>query len=243
MEKQAAKSKSKILSFLPKASQLAAVSFQNPSFSPGRDKRPDIASHKLRTHNNRKTFSGPIVSMIPSEARRRSKNSETTQDPISPIVSCMGQIKHKNRIISKIRPEYPVSDSGPKKKPSGIKNFFGSGRKADNKASVTERAPCLSKMTRFASGRESKLANFDWATARIVPEDKDNGFCSAGYSDDIDDVIIIPVSAPIIGAGTRDGGGLRMEPRKEINLWKRRTMAQPEPLQLSWLDHKKILMK
>ncbi|GFP98232.1 uncharacterized protein at1g76070 [Phtheirospermum japonicum] len=228
MEKQlAAKSKNKILSFLPKTAQLAAA----------RVKQPDITSHKLRTHNSRKGFSGPILSMIPAEARLKPTKFETTPEPTSPKVSCMGQIKHKNRIISK-KKHGPAPEL--KKKPSGVKKIFGAGRKADNKASVDygnkppipDRAPSLSQMRRFASGRESTLTNFDWATARIAPEDQDRGFCSEGYSDGEDDVII-PFSAPILVAGAIAGGRLRLEPRKEINLWKRRTMAQPEPLQLS----------
>ncbi|KAL3639011.1 hypothetical protein CASFOL_016918 [Castilleja foliolosa] len=240
MEKQTAKPKKKVLSFLPKA-----VSFQNPSFSPARDKRPDITSHKLRTHNSRKGFSGPILSMIPAEARRKPKNSETTQEPTSPKVSCMGQIKQKNRIIickkkpdkiENIRPAGP--EPKPKEKSSGIKKLFRAGKKAglgsvdsgnNNKPPIADRAPSLNQMRRFASGRDSVLASFDWEKARITP---DNGYCSEGYSDGEDDVII-PFSAPILMTGARDVGGLNLEPRKEINLWKRRTMAQPEPLQLS----------
>ncbi|KAK6115144.1 hypothetical protein DH2020_007413 [Rehmannia glutinosa] len=248
MEKPTAKSKNKILRFLPKAAQ-AAVSFQNPPFSPARDKRPD----KLRTQLS-KGFSGPIVSMIPAEARRKSKNFET-QEPTSPKVSCMGQIKHKNRIckqrhaslpkefrpafhsqpdkISKIGPSGPAAPEL-KRKPSGIKKLFGAGRKSHGsidygKPPIPDRAPSLSQMRRFASSRDT-LAKFDWTTAQIAPEDQDPGFYSEedkGYSDGEDDVII-PFSAPILV-----GGGLALEPRKEINLWKRRTMAQPKPLQLN----------
>nr|GMD21316.1 uncharacterized protein At1g76070-like [Ipomoea batatas] len=61
MEKPVKPSKAKmILKFLPKS---AAISFQSLPFSPGRDKRPaDIKTH----------CSGPIISIIPAEARRKS---------------------------------------------------------------------------------------------------------------------------------------------------------------------------
>ncbi|KAL2250023.1 uncharacterized protein At1g76070 [Sesamum indicum] len=250
MEKAAAKSKSKILRFLPKAAQ-AAVSFQNPQFSPGRDKRPDVNSHKLKTHLS-KGFSGPIVSMIPAEARGKSKNFET-QEPTSPKVSCMGQIKHRNKISAKKHASLPkefkpasfakpekIRETRPapelKKKPSGIKKIFGGGRKSDASADhgrppLPDRAPSLSQMRRFASSRDT-FANFDWTTAQIAPEEDRDYFSDEdrGYSDGEDDVFI-PFSAPIpMGGAGRDSG---LEPRKEINLWKRRTMAQPTPLQLN----------
>lgn len=229
------------------ANKAAKTSFlkiiQNLPFSPGRDKRPDVNWRQLKSHITR-GFSGPIVSMIPAEARGKSKNFET-QEPTSPKVSCMGQIKHRNSIcrnknaefkpashprpekIAKIRPAGSAPEL--KKKPTGLKKIFAPGRKSDasinrGKPPLPDRAPSLSQMRRFASSRDS-FANFDWAGG-------DRGFYSdedRGYSDGEDDVII-PFSAPILVAG---GGGLSLEPRKEINLWKRRTMAQPKPLQLN----------
>ncbi|KAL6524879.1 hypothetical protein OROMI_030472 [Orobanche minor] len=245
MEKPAAKPKNKILRLLPKA-----LSFHNPSFIPGRESRPDINIH------NSKGFSGPIVSMIPAEARREPKNFEPTQEPTSPKVSCMGQIKHGNRIMckkkqaslwKKFKPD-KISKNGPdgpapelRKKPSAIKKMFRAGRK-DEKASVDHEKPpipdtwpSLSQMRRFASSRDT-LANFDWTTAEIAPEDQDCGLRSEedrGYSDGENDVVI-PFSAPILVAGAGSGGGLPLEPKKEINLWKRRTMAQPKPLRLGF---------
>ncbi|KAI3460432.1 hypothetical protein Pfo_017095 [Paulownia fortunei] len=255
MEKAATKSKNKILKFLPKAAQ-AAVSFQNRPFSPRGDKRPDVNAHRLRTHFN-KGFSGPMVSMIPAEARGKSKNFET-QEPTSPKVSCMGQIKHKKKISKKKQASLPkelkpVSFSQPKKtnksrptgpapemkkKQSGIKKIFGAGRKSEAsidlaKPPLSETAPSLSQMRRFASCRDT-FANFDWTAAQIAPEE-DREFYSdgeRGYSDGEDDVII-PFSAPILMAGAGGVAGLDLEPKKEINLWNRRTMSQPKPLQLN----------
>lgn len=87
--------KSKLLKYLPKAA--SAVSFQNPIFSPGREKQRLYSSSG---------FSGPIVSIIPAEARRRPRKGDdedggglgSTQEPSSPKVSCIGQIKlHKDK--------------------------------------------------------------------------------------------------------------------------------------------------
>ncbi|XP_075484738.1 uncharacterized protein At1g76070-like [Primulina tabacum] len=249
MEKAAVKSKNKIFNFLPKVAQ-ASVSFQNPPpFSPGRANWPDFNVNKLRAKINKG------ISMIPVEARRNSKNSET-QEPTSPKVSCMGQIKHKNKVCknkrvslpkdfdlrpvsspelkrnSKTRPELPVTEL--KKKPQGIRRVFSATRRSDAstdkaKPPLPDRAPSLSEIRRFASSRDT-FADFDWTTARIAPEE-DVDFNSDEESDEEYDAIIIPFSAPMLVSGS--GAGLTLEPRKEINLWKRRTMAQPKPLQLN----------
>lgn len=252
MEKWSSKSKSKILRLLPKAAK-AAVSFQNPPFSPGREKRADGSSQKLRSHLH-KGSSGPIISMFPAET---TKNFET-QEPTSPKISCMGQIKHKNKLCkikqaSLPREFKPVSHSQPekiskarsgpnnqfKKKPSGIQKIFSGRRKSDasinhGKPPLPDRAPSISQMRRFASSRDT-LASFDWTTAQIAPEDGGNSYYDEdrGYSDGEDDAVI-PFSAPLLMTRAEAGmaGGLAFEPRKEINLWKRRTMAQPQPLQL-----------
>jgi hypothetical protein len=73
MEKQA-KPKNKILKFRPREASAVAVSFQNPPFSLGRDRRSEINANKLKNHA-RIGFSGPnIIPMIPNEARRKASN-------------------------------------------------------------------------------------------------------------------------------------------------------------------------
>ncbi|KAL7155543.1 hypothetical protein ABFS83_03G081900 [Erythranthe nasuta] len=230
MEKKTTKSKSKIWRLLPKAAQ-ASLSFQNPPpLSPGRDKRPAVNWHQLKTHFS-KGFSGPITSAMVSDDENR--------EPTSPKVSCMGQIKHRNKIRTTRNTGTAAREV--KKKPSGLKKIFGygGGRKSDASVNhggglrLPDRAASLSQMRRFASGRGT-CANFDRTTARNAAKEG-RGFYSdeeRGYSDGEDDVIIIPFSAPIFVAGAGCSGGLALEPRKEINLWKRRTMAQPKPLQL-----------
>ncbi|KAF5200180.1 Syringolide-induced protein 14-1-1, partial [Thalictrum thalictroides] len=150
--------KNKILSFLPKT---ATVSFQNHPFSPGRD-------HK-------RYFSGPIKSMIPAEARIKSSNSggKTFDEPTSPKISCMGQIKHKKKskivvpkpitppIQEEKKPKTSTNSSKPKRSSSSIRNIFGrggsstkQGRKSDASSaerpttvsSTDHKAPSLSQM-------------------------------------------------------------------------------------------------
>ncbi|KAK3038890.1 hypothetical protein RJ639_028612 [Escallonia herrerae] len=262
MEKPAKTTKSKLLKFLPKAT--SAVSFQNPPFSPNREKRSENA--KIGKTHFRKGFSGPIISLIPAEARRKPRNSTfIAQEPTSPKISCMGQIKHKKKIQKNVTlprnfthypaPALPESRREPEtvkpvassperknKKKSSIRSIFKSskpagGRKSDSSAHdlkppLPDRAPSLSQMTRFASGRDA-FANFDW-TAQIAPDPRE--FFSddeeiGGSSDDGEyEEPIIPFSAPLTAGGGNKG--VALEPRKEINLWKRRTMTQPKPLQL-----------
>ncbi|XP_057773866.1 uncharacterized protein At1g76070-like [Salvia miltiorrhiza] len=228
------KLRNKILKLLPKA-----ISFQNIPFSPRRDSRPDAAAHsRPRAHHN-KAFSGP---MIPAEARRKLKSRETfSQEPTSPKVSCTGRVKHRGRISEKkkkpvsLPKEFkPVAEGpGPKKK-AGIKKFLAGGRKCAEQANDRagpgdgSAAPSLGHMRRFASSREA-FANFDWTAAQIAPGD-----CSddeRGYSDgdEEEEECRIPFSAPMMMMA----GGGDLEPKKEINLWKRRTMAQPRSLELN----------
>ncbi|KAL5557802.1 hypothetical protein UlMin_034013 [Ulmus minor] len=245
MEKQA-KYQDKILKFLPRAA--SAVTFhQNLPFSPNRE-----SSTKFKSHGGR-GFSGPILSMIPDEARRKPKNgSYETQDqePTSPKISCMGQIKHKKNKIKKrvsgpkIQEPKAVTSSprDVKKHALSIRRMF-SGSKPERKSdacpddhvnikpTIPDRAPSLSQMKRFASGRE-KFSSFDWS-AQVTPVDAHQGI--SPYSDtdregsDLEDEDVkISFSAPL----TVGGGPVCLQPRKEINLWKRRTMAPPRPLQL-----------
>ncbi|CAI9777919.1 unnamed protein product [Fraxinus pennsylvanica] len=244
MEKSQAtnKSKNKILGFLPKA----AVSFQDPTFSTGKDKRSDGTNAKKgNTHLNTGS-SSPIRS-------GKSKNSNfDTQEPTSPKISCMGQIKHKKKLCKNKYVSLPKEfepkiklighPSELKKKPSMVLNMFSSTvkperRKSDastdhnKKPPLPDRAPSISQMKRFASSRDSRtLANFDWKTAQIAPEEREY------YSEGGEYDVIIPFSAPIVVARSGSGGGgVAVEPRKEINLWKRRTMAQPKPLVLEMM--------
>ncbi|KAF8019675.1 hypothetical protein BT93_G0384 [Corymbia citriodora subsp. variegata] len=256
-----------------KKSLFKFVTFQNPPFSPTRDSNARSSSSDLfskistaKSHAKRASFSGPIVPLIPQEARlrRRFKNDDdanldTPQEPTSPKVSCMGQIKLKNKIKKKkseerARVKKPSSGSASSEEKKPKSRIFGrifSGARAERKSGSSgfptedcrpgetddvseERAPSLGQMRRFASGRNA-LANFDWA-AQVAPVDAaEQRNC---YSDDEDrdreerdgdDEATIPFSAPILVGG---GGGVELKAKQEVNLWRRRTMAPPQPLRL-----------
>ncbi|KAL3514812.1 hypothetical protein ACH5RR_027529 [Cinchona calisaya] len=126
------------------------------------------------------------------------------------------------------------------------KKIFSRRRKSDASSAekskkVPDGAPSLNQMKRFTSRRDT-FANFDWTAAQVVPEEPDN--YPRYYSDEEkrdsseeeEDEVIIPFSAPILlgEVGPADHhAAIALEPRKEINLWKRRTMAQPKTLQLN----------
>lgn len=245
-EKPSKPKKNLLLKFLPKAAT-STVIFQNHPFSPGREKRLH--------HNNHKGFSGPIISIIPAEARNRKSNNETNQEPTSPKVSCIGQIKQRKNIKKSKKKEDPKSlEKIPSKKKksssSNFRNIFQRLRKSDNNnnenassiiisSDVENRAPCLSHMRKYASGREGNLSNFDWKSVQITPEDHRKYYSDDDrddYRDEDEDEheeeeVIIPFSAPIL-VGRDNRPNFPLEPKKEINLWKRRTMTKPNPLQL-----------
>ncbi|KAE9592661.1 hypothetical protein Lalb_Chr19g0131611 [Lupinus albus] len=280
MEKKQPKLKNKILSILPKAAAAVSVTFQNSPFSPRRDHKFRSDHNASKWHKGTKGFSGP---MIPDEARRKPKDGGVeTQEPTSPKISCIGQIKQKKKQIHKAKAKtmsLPTSDSTKenvfddaddvgseysstlkerdtdviKKKhpPNKFQRMFfhaakpktGSRKKLApdsssvigketyfNKEVVSDRAPPMGDMRRFASGRET-FANFDW-TAQITPEEMDQRDCFTDVEEDENEVII-PFSAPIlVSGGSGRYSDLNLQPRKEINIWKRRTMEPPRPLQL-----------
>ncbi|CAL0318971.1 unnamed protein product [Lupinus luteus] len=221
--------KRKILKIFPKVA--AAVSFINPPFSPSRyqKSKPDNTRHK--------GFSAPITSMIPHETREKANHDIDYQEPTSPKISCIGQIKHeKNRRIKKAK----TKDIEVKKNVSTFKKmlFYATkpksacSAKQDNEDVLVKSVPNMSQMKRFASGRDT-FANFEWKD-QVVPEEIDCCYKSDDFLEEEEKEIIIPYSAPILlngGSGRYgDGGEIHLKPRKEINLWKRRTMAQPGPL-------------
>ncbi|KMS95356.1 hypothetical protein BVRB_009030 isoform A [Beta vulgaris subsp. vulgaris] len=178
--------------------------------------------------------------------KKASKNSINTK-------SDHQQVKKSSSAISKF---FNRSSSSKFDKKSTAVPSLGHGKhgrrdtldhnSSNNKITSTAMVPSLGQMNKFASGRES-LTNFDW-TAQIAPLDHDRDYYSDDddhrrdhSSDDDDDQreVIIPYSAPMLLGGRSSidhddhvMGGLCLEPRKEVNLWKRRTMAPPVPLAL-----------
>ncbi|MED6206423.1 hypothetical protein PIB30_026637 [Stylosanthes scabra] len=249
--------RSKILKILPKAAAAVHVTFQNPPFSPGKD-------HQSGSSRLKAPSSGPV--MIPEEARRKPKHGGMdTQEPTSPKVSCIGQIKSKKKRIINKHNNNDNNITTTKKEGSNKfqRMFFHTGKPKKSCAAPSSTSSCslldqensngppIGHMRRFASSRET-FSSFDWK-AQIEAEDINNKDCYSederpAATSDIEDEhdeeeVVIPFSAPIGGRGGCSGafGGrgdheiaanLNVQPRKEINLWKRRTMAPPRPLQL-----------
>ncbi|KAK6939295.1 hypothetical protein RJ641_028826 [Dillenia turbinata] len=237
------RTRSNLLKFLPKSLTL--------QFSPGREN----ACNKLRSHvNHGRGFSGPIITMIPAEIRRKSRSGRfDSQEPTSPKVSCMGQIKHKKKVCrtrsSKTKSRRVLPDKEPKQPPlvssskeikrqkSGIRRIFGRGKREkkkseffddQKKSQVPTTAPSLGQMRRYASGRDT-LANFDWMAQLGSDEERRD---DDGSEEEEEREILIPFSAPILIGG----GSVASEPRKEVNIWKRRTMDPPKPLDLDTIN-------
>ncbi|KAF0910721.1 hypothetical protein E2562_004711 [Oryza meyeriana var. granulata] len=211
------------------------------------------AAHGRWSFNHRNAFSGPIVSIVPPEARgggrgrngsrREHRSGYRTPEPSSPKVSCIGQIKKANAKKVKacckngacpLPPRAPPADAAAarRKKSSLVRRMlfrrsrsrsassrdgFFKGRSTGRAAvAAAPSAPAgLGQMKRFTSGRAA-FGDFDWREAE------------RRASDDDDDDVLVAHSAPLV----LGGGLVASEPRKEVNLWSRRPMAPPTPLQL-----------
>ncbi|KAG8050390.1 hypothetical protein GUJ93_ZPchr0009g491 [Zizania palustris] len=202
-----------------------------------------VPPHGRSSFNRRNAFSGPIVSIVPPEARgagggRKGSRGEhrsgfRTPEPSSPKVSCIGQIKKakaccKNGACPLPRAPKPPKSSLVKRMPmlfrrsrsrSSSRGSFFKGRPGRTAvAAAPAPAPVgLGQMKRFTSGRAA-FEDFDWRDAdRRASDDDEEAF--------------VAHSAPLLVLG----GGLLVaasEPRKEVNLWSRRPMAPLTPLRL-----------
>ncbi|XP_048531333.1 uncharacterized protein At1g76070-like [Triticum urartu] len=228
--------------------------------------------------NHRNAFSGPMVSIVPPEARggggRRRGGSKQgggsgyrTPEASSPKVSCIGQIKRSKSKTSKARkaaknvapaaacgmdggacpmPPRPPVHSRPKRslvrrmfsrrsrsRPSSSSSSHKSSGAADlfkgrpGSSAAVAAAPVsgpgmagLGQMKRFTSGRGA-FQDFDWREAERRGSDVD-------VDDDYVDDGFVAFSAPLV----LGGGVVASEPRKEVNLWRRRPMSPPTPLEL-----------
>ncbi|XP_022982483.1 uncharacterized protein At1g76070-like [Cucurbita maxima] len=210
----------------------SAFIFHNPLKSPGRENR-QVAG---------RGFSSPVkISIIPKEAQSKSNSSGfQTPEPTSPKVSCIGQIKHKKKMkeIARNAAAAAAKISQPKKRhpPSVIKRILTGGKilgraksndvaapsrnhRGGGKPPLPKKAPRLNQMKRFSSGRDT-LASFDW-TAQIVPADLEGEETEGDWRSPVSEAVWIG----------EDVGPL--QPRKEVNIWKRRTAVPPTPLQLN----------
>ncbi|XP_047325300.1 uncharacterized protein At1g76070-like [Impatiens glandulifera] len=143
------KPKNRLFNFLS-----SAISFHNLHFSP------------TQPENHTNTRKGFKISIVPPEARRRnnlsSKNSgdNQSQEPTSPKISCMGEIKNKKEKKTK---------KNKNKSGKGVSKPQVRRSKSDvSGGNLPEKVPALGQIRRFVSGRE-KLQGFDW-TAQVAPE-------------------------------------------------------------------------
>ncbi|KAJ6839105.1 uncharacterized protein M6B38_310140 [Iris pallida] len=205
---------------------------------------PKAASFSIPNHNNNKyMFSGPIVPVIPDHRRRKSieimleeeGDDDREEEPTSPKVSCMGQVRnHKKTNIkkTKTKKESSVKEEQKKKKKEAPKRASSLGRLFWRKARPARRggggvgsssdvdeaavAPDVRRMRRYASrSRRETLKDFDWRTIS---------------ANEAAEEALVPHSAPMLVVG---GAAVALEPKKEINIWMRRARAPPIPLQLN----------
>lgn len=219
-------------------------------FSPGRD------FHQYRTTSTAKRgyfFSSPLVPTA-ARVRRSTKNEAVFAEPTSPKVSCIGQVKLAKPKCPETKIKAPKNlkaasslsscvikeeDNGSFSKlkrlfstrsyPSGKSNSTAAAREHPVAAvEVVTAAPSLGKMKKFASSREA-LGGFDW-TVQMKREQSQSDHRRGFYSGDEEEVTIpCSVSMPLTQL---EGLSLCPEPKSEVNLWRRRTMDRPKPLQV-----------
>ncbi|XP_050388047.1 uncharacterized protein At1g76070-like [Argentina anserina] len=182
----------------------------------------------------------PVVSIIPKEARRKQSESSrfSLNEPTSPKVSCMGQVKGRNKKKKKSKPKAkqvspppppaPAQESTslalcvPKEKTFKVymipKALIDEGNTKDDatvatsslsrNSSAPERVPSLGQMKRFDS--RSVLSDFDLLKLDDDRHRLDN--LKIGLAGEEEDE--------------------EKKNKKEVLLWKRRSLSPPTPLQL-----------
>ncbi|CAN8312691.1 unnamed protein product [Cochlearia groenlandica] len=234
MEK-ASNNNTKLTKMLQKA---LSIGHSAAPFSPARDYRH---RRTISTANRGFLFSNSITPLLPATAKikRKTKNDVVWAEPTSPKVSCIGQIKlskqkcpeKKNRAHNKNLKTAPSSQKGSFLK---LKRIFTTGKNPLTKSNSTAfaaarehpvaavAAPSLGKMKKFASSRES-LGGFDWTvvTKQEETQSKDK--------EEEDVTIQWSMSLPL---NQTESLSLCPKPKSEVNLWKRRAMDPPKPLQI-----------
>ncbi|PKU64511.1 uncharacterized protein At1g76070 [Dendrobium catenatum] len=218
MEKPARSKGTIVLKYLQKA---ATFTITNNPHSPRGERLSTIRG-----------LSGPIASIIPTEARHKKRNDDAfDEEPTSPKVTCIGQIKHKKTAGTKERKK--------KKVPSGLTRMFSQRVRPDHKEvmEVKEKkkkkkekrqdlatdaaAPALGHLKKFASRRESSsLADFDWEKAAAAE--------NSDYEEGKEDLMNVYHSAPLVL-----GGDVMGAEHKEIGLWRRRSIAALMPIEVN----------
>ncbi|CAL9215644.1 unnamed protein product [Arabidopsis halleri] len=223
-------------------------------FSPGRDFRQ---YRTASTANRGFFFSSPLVPTA-ARVRRSTKNEDVFAEPTSPKVSCIGQIKlakpkcpeKKIKAPKNLKTASSLSSCVIKEEDNGsfskLKRLFSMrsypSRKSNSTAAAREHpavvveavtvAPSLGTMKKFASSREA-LGGFDWRV-QMKREQSQSDHRRVFYSgDDDEEDVTIPCS---VSMPLTQPEGLSLcpnpQPKSEVNLWRRRTMDRPKPLQV-----------
>ncbi|XP_020585540.1 uncharacterized protein LOC110028142 [Phalaenopsis equestris] len=159
-----------------------------------------------------------ITSIIPTEAWHKKQNFN--EEPTSPKVTCIGQIKHRKTAAERKKTKKKKNTNIP----FAITRILSQRVRPDHKENRKEKivaspVPALGQLKRFASRRElSTLADFDWEreVAALPPETA------------AEDGVNIYHSAPLVL-----GGDVVSEEHKEIGLWRRRSIAALRPIQVN----------
>lgn len=177
-------SRNAIMACLPKAAALLSA-YPIAPISPGRDiKRPGDYSARARRSFSGRGYSGPMISIIPKEAREKKRDSEfESREPTSPKVSCIGQVKLKKHMCkAKVkakdrswdRPVLRIKEiKSELSSPRGIKalqlkKFFSFSREKKPEQTVSDSefapeagVPSLGQLKRFSCRRDkgASLAN------------------------------------------------------------------------------------
>lgn len=173
-------SRNVIMACLPKAAALISA-YPIAPISPGRDiKRPGDYSARARRSFSGRGYSGPMISIVPKEAREKKRDSGfESQEPTSPKVSCIGQVKLKKKMSkAKVKEKDRTGDRDRDRpvlrineiksehsslrgvKALQLKKFFTISREKKPAQTVSDSefipeagVPSLGRLKRFSSGR------------------------------------------------------------------------------------------
>ncbi|KAK4783734.1 hypothetical protein SAY86_018102 [Trapa natans] len=238
MEKSHSSLMGKIFMFIPRAAS-AVVTFKSPPISP---RKPPIGGGLVIRRDARRRFKN---------------DSFDSREPASPIVSCVGQVKKsKNRKKKKKKEEadsMEMTARAPTKPPLDlpialkkkephmhmtiILKLFKSKKLQGEKSHGCDDAgpnigynnenqvPPLGHLKQFSSSR-SVLANFDSMSHNGTAVARDN-VLEHGHQRE-ERLARVTQSGPIEVISCRGyGEDILLQPRKEVNLWKRRTGIRP----------------
>ncbi|KDP43702.1 hypothetical protein JCGZ_22329 [Jatropha curcas] len=180
------KRKSNVSNFLPKTSN-----FLSPPPSPVRPNTP-----------KRLSSPSPRISLIPKEIRRRARSlSFDAREPTSPKVSCMGQVKNKNKKKTKDSAKIPenmlflCSCRG-----AIVKIFKGKQQNEESNNVFDKGPPVLDTFEMKAHEGASTVGSNCLKDEKSGDEERD--------------------------------GEVSVEPRKQVNLWRKRALSPPRPLRV-----------